>query len=227
MHVLRFARLGVVDLITDALQIAASQVSTADRRSVGILGRINSTSVKCPEAYPEEWRERHAIGWEQFKRISDRYLVLGADQDPKYAELETIGEIIETVREQRPDHRLLVLVDAFDNLVTRERGMRDELEREKYFSQKLKQYSNIYKTPIFMTSHIRKANMRRPSMEDLKGNGAKSFDAMMIMGIYNDVSREGENAEVYWLLRPSGARPRIHELVAEDRHDQCELRYRM
>jgi hypothetical protein len=71
------------------------------------MGKVNTTSIKCPGAYPETYAERHARGWEALRSISDRYLVLGADQNARYGELETIGEILDSVKNQRPDQRFI------------------------------------------------------------------------------------------------------------------------
>lgn len=171
-------------------------------RAVGILGKAPTTMIKCPDAFSspqmvEQYEERMKHGWELLRKYKNRYIVCAADINPAYANIEVIEQVIDTVRTERPDGRLLVAIDSFDNMNIKGRST-DKIEREEYISNKLKNISNIYKAPIFMTGHIRKAGMRRPSIEDLKGSGGKGFDAMAAIAIYNDVSRDGEAANVFW-----------------------------
>lgn len=110
------------------------------------------------------------------------------------------GFITETLiryRDLFPEKKIVVLVDALNNVATSSAG--DEYSQAQEVSDVLKRVLNDTQSVLLATHHLRKNNGRRPTMDDLKGNNYLAYEMKVIIGLHNDLSVNGQAAEIYYV----------------------------
>ena len=103
------------------------------------------------------------------------------------------------LRTTDPDANLIVVIDSLMDINVDSAYDRDEKERNTRISRMMKDWAdNQLECPIFGTAHLRKNTGRRPVISDLKESGRYEYDATAVFLVSNDVSRSGQNAEIYY-----------------------------
>lgn len=104
-----------------------------------------------------------------------------------------------------PDANLIVVIDSLMDVNIENGRDRDEKERNTRISRMMKDWAdNKLKCPIFGTAHLKKnPTSKRPVISDLKESGRYEYDATAVFLVINDVSRNGQNASIYY-EKPNG-----------------------
>ena len=99
-----------------------------------------------------------------------------------------------------PEANLIIVIDSLMDVNIDQGRDRDEKERNTRISRMMKDWAdNKLKCPIFGTAHLKKNPMtKRPSISDLKESGRYEYDATAVFMVMNDVSRNGQNATIYY-----------------------------
>lgn len=101
------------------------------------------------------------------------------------------------VRDEKAN--VIIVIDSLMDIHIDSEKFRDEREKNNEISQLVKKYAvSEIKCPIFGTAHVKKNSGRRISISDLKESGRYEYDAKIVFLITNDVSRNGQNAEIYF-----------------------------
>ena len=99
-----------------------------------------------------------------------------------------------------PSANLIVVIDSLMDVNIDQSRAREEKDRNTQISRMMKDWAdNKLKCPIFGTAHLRKnTGMKRPVISDLKESGRYEYDATAVFLVVNDVSRQGQNADIYY-----------------------------
>lgn len=98
-----------------------------------------------------------------------------------------------------PKANVIIVIDSLMDIDIDSENFREERDRNTAISKLVKQYATVeIKCPIFGTAHVRKNSAKRVSVSDLKESGRYEYDARAVFLITNDVSRNGQNAEIYY-----------------------------
>lgn len=112
-----------------------------------------------------------------------------------------------------PEYNVLIVIDALMDINIDSQHFREEKDRNTAISQLVKKYATSeIKCPIFGVAHVRKNSGKRVSVSDLKESGRYEYDAKAIFLVTNDVSRNGQNAEIYYTAANSEQKLPVLEL---------------
>ena len=94
---------------------------------------------------------------------------------------------------------VIIVIDSLMDIDIDSEKFREERDRNTAISKLVKKYATVdIKCPIFGTAHVRKNSGKRVQISDLKESGRYEYDARAVFLITNDVSRNGQNAEIYY-----------------------------
>lgn len=195
---------------------------------------INSCSnYKVALVTPEE-KTRYAnaraeiTDWDSSTRLLV-YEAMRYDAD-NMIDQNTIGFMAEKVRNARkmfPGRKILFIVDAIND-VDPDTGTKnfDVLDREQSVVKTLQKLAIGTKSVMMATTHLRKNQLRRPNLEDLKGNSYIAYRATVAIGIYNDAKAVGlKNSKVTWEeISATGvivSRPILEAWFLKSKVDDC------
>ena len=111
------------------------------------------------------------------------------------------------VRGLDPDANIIVGIDSLADIEWDGVHFRagDENAVVSYTAKQVKSWSvDVLKCPIFASYHLRKVDQtKRPNIADLKSSGRLVYEASAVFLAHNDVSRNNQNAGIYWTMQGS------------------------
>ena len=145
--------------------------------------------------------EKRSEGLEELNMLSSHFLIQEQSDIQCAEKMLNLAKMYKTfVRMEDPKANLLVAVDSLMDINIDSANDRDEKERNTRISRMMKDWAeNQLQCPVFGSAHLRKNTAgRRPQVSDLKESGRYEYDATAIFLIANDVSRSGQNADIYY-----------------------------
>ena len=98
-----------------------------------------------------------------------------------------------------PLANIIVVIDSLMDINIETAHDKDEKDRNNRISRMIKDWAdNKLKCPIFGTAHLKKNTVKKPSIADLKESGRYEYDATAVFMVINDVSRNGQNASIFY-----------------------------
>jgi hypothetical protein len=108
----------------------------------------------------------------------------------RFNKVSNIKLLIREARRQFPDRKLLVFIDAWNDIDLSEYTKSfNEIQQQKEGINELRSIANANDTIIFMNAHLRKGTTTKVDYEALKGSGDLTFAPLWI-GILNNEKRE-------------------------------------
>lgn len=118
------------------------------------------------------------------QKLVDRHAVRALNEELVIATINDIEQIVKYEVSQYPNYRTIVLIDSFYDLTIRH-NTQDEIGRHERLGQAIAALSRRYNLRIITTGHVNKhVNMRKPSMDFLKGHGYLRYSAKIILFLY-------------------------------------------
>ena len=161
--------------------------------------KINDLEPECHKF--NEWLKARSEGLQELKDKSGR-IVIQDSSDMECAEkMLNYALMYKTYLQiEDPSANLIVVIDSLMDVNIDQSRAREEKDRNTQISRMMKDWAdNKLKCPIFGTAHLRKnTGMKRPVISDLKESGRYEYDATAVFLVVNDVSRQGQNADIYY-----------------------------
>jgi hypothetical protein len=192
----------VLDLNDDALLIDFSlddSFRERTRRYISCLSNVPTDKVARPiNATPEE-QERRKRGVKRLAQWMSKEKLIIKTSTEFNINAHSISTFLKEVRDRHPNKKIIVLIDAFNDLPLPD-GKGDE--PEKLLLLELGKAFKENRAICAMTAHRRKTYTdsynRRVNNDELKGSGYIKHAAKIIMMLDNEVKARRESAEVYW-----------------------------
>lgn len=139
-------------------------------------------------------------GLEELKKLSHHFMVRDAEDIDCIEKMLNHARMVKGWLQTRdPQANVIIVIDSLMDINIDSKNFREEKDRNTAISQLVKRYATVdIGCPIFGTAHVRKNSGRRISISDLKESGRYEYDARAVFLITNDVSRNGQNAEIYY-----------------------------
>lgn len=166
--------------------------------------RIPIDVAKFPSKYdmPETMTliERYVTGMSRLLRDVPRFKILDSNESQ---DIERLQEIIEEhlqafAAEHNPDKKLVVFVDNFHDLKSRDVSFTSNNNKYEYMAEVLKEMVSMYDIPIICTAEIRKVDGKRPSTDDIRETVKIKFESNLILLLYNEVGIKDQAAKVFY-----------------------------
>ena len=144
--------------------------------------------------------ETRKAGLEELKEMSQHFMVRDAEDIDCIEKMLNHAKMVKNYLQTRDEKaNVLIVIDSLMDINIDSEKFREERDRNTAISKLVKQYATTeIKCPIFGTAHVRKNSGRRVTISDLKESGRYEYDARAVFLITNDVSRNGQNAEIFY-----------------------------
>ena len=164
-------------------------------------------------AYEEQLKKR-AEGIEELKQLSNRFRIVDTDTIDCVEKLLNHAKMIKKYLQGiDPENNILVCIDSLMDINIDSEKFREERDRNTKISQLVKNYANVeLQCPIFGTAHVRKNTARHIQISDLKESGRYEYDARAVFLVSNDVSRNGQSAEIFYTVQGSSYKEPVIEI---------------
>lgn len=155
-------------------------------------------------SYYQELLEKRKHGQEVLANFYKRFkLVDCEDEDNPITCAEQIIDYCKKVKDYLqgydPNYNLIVGIDSLFDLNFISKNFSSDKQKNDYVSQEVKNWAKRdLDCPVFGTVHLRKIDRRRADISDIKESGRYVYDASATFLIHNDVSRNGQNASIYY-----------------------------
>lgn len=139
-------------------------------------------------------------GVEELKELSNHFMVRDAEEIDCIERMLNHAKMVRTYLRARDERaNIIIVIDSLMDINIDSKNFREERDRNTAISQLVKSYATTeIGCPIFGTAHVRKNSGKRVTISDLKESGRYEYDARAVFLITNDVSRNGQNAEIYY-----------------------------
>jgi len=136
----------------------------------------------------------------KIKDYANKFMVKDSEDIDCIEKMLNHAKMVKSYLQTRdPQANVIIVVDSLMDINIDSKNYREEKDRNTAISQLIKHYATTeIKCPIFGTAHVRKNSGRRITISDLKESGRYEYDARAVFLITNDVSRNGQNAEIYY-----------------------------
>lgn len=173
------------------------------------LSRIVACENKCPinaiksplnyTQYPL-MLVRRVMGLNKLRSITNKYRAYDATFS---TEIETIEDEIVRIKveldSQGSNKQIVVFVDNFHDLTSRDHPNLQDKQKFDYLAQKCADIAIKYDIPLICTAELRKTNTNgRPSLDDIREAVKIKYEAKAILLCHNDVHSKGEAANVFF-----------------------------
>jgi replicative DNA helicase len=190
-------------------------------RILAMKSRIPISVARKPKRYEDKiakaedgsmqyqgWLDTRAKGVEQLKEMSKHFMVRDGETIDCIERMLNHAKMVKSfLQAQDPENNVIIVIDSLMDINIDSQNYREERDRNTAISKLVKQYATTeIKCPIFGTAHVRKNSGRRISISDLKESGRYEYDARAVFLVTNDVSRNGQNAEIYYTAPGDGER---------------------
>ena len=148
----------------------------------------------------QAWLDARARGLKDLKEASKHFMVRDGETIDCIERMLNHAKMVKSfLQMQDPENNVIIVIDSLMDINIDSEVHREERDRNTRISQLVKHYATTeIKCPIFGTAHVRKNSGRRISISDLKESGRYEYDAKAVFLITNDVSRNGQNASIYY-----------------------------
>jgi len=98
-----------------------------------------------------------------------------------------------------PNRKLVVAIDALNDVdISSKQRAFSELDQEKTIVKDIHRAIISTEAVALITSHLRKNESRRPTLEDLKGNSHLAYCGKVAIGVYNDSKAKHGRSDIMW-----------------------------
>lgn len=186
-------------------------------RVIAMTEKIAIDVVRKPVKYEDqaELLTKRTAGWNKLYKTSKNMAFFDNGECPFIEDIEQkVKEYKMALTEaNRPNAKFLIVIDAFDDLDSRDDKFKEENAKSAFISKWAKDLSKSYDCLVFCTKHLRKLNgYRRPAVDDLKDSGTIVYEANCVMLCYNEVGLKEEKADVYYERQGSPSKQPIIEV---------------
>ena len=182
-------------------------------RILAMRNRIPISLVRKPKRYEkkiengedgsslyEEQLKKRTDGIEELKKLSKHFMVRDAEEITCIEKMLNHAKMVKTYLQSRDEKaNVIIVIDSLMDIDIDTQSFREEKDRNTAISKLVKSYATTeIGCPIFGTAHVRKNSGKRIRISDLKESGRYEYDARAVFLITNDVSRNGQNAEIFY-----------------------------
>ena len=172
-------------------------------RVIAMTEKVAIDVIRKPVKYEDQevLLEKRDIGWNKLYSTAANISFFDNGECPYIEDIEQkIKEYkIMLAEADRPNAKFIIVIDAFDDLASRDQKFNSENEKSIFTSKWAKDIVKAYDCLVFCTKHLRKINgFRRPTQDDLKDSGTIVYEANCVMLCYNEVGLKEEKADVYY-----------------------------
>lgn len=182
-------------------------------RIVSMRTRIPISVVRKPKRYEkmieegcdnssayQAMLEARKKGIEEIKTLSKHFMVVDSEKIDCIERMLNHAKMVKRYLQNRdPENNVIIVIDSLMDINIDSQNFREEKDRNTKISRLVKQYATTeIKCPIFGTAHVKKNTAKRVTISDLKESGRYEYDARVVCLLSNDVSRNGQNATVYY-----------------------------
>lgn len=172
-------------------------------RMIAMEQKVAIDVIKKPKKYDtdDKLMSKRQRGFESLKDATRNLMLFDNGECPFIEDIESkIKEFKILLAEQdRPDAKFIIVIDAFDDLDSRDVKFRDDNSKSAHISKWVKDLTKEYDCIVFCTKHLRKLNgYRRPTVDDIKDSGTLVYEANLILLCYNEVGLKDEKADIYY-----------------------------
>ena len=160
----------------------------------------------------QDWLDKRQQGLDKLRSLNKKFKIedsVERDRNGKQIKLDCGEKILDYciklqdyIKGEDPEANIIVGIDSlFDlNFPSQNFKAGDDKALNDYIAKEVKRWSvEVLKVPIFGTVHLRKFDQkRRPNIADLKESGRYAYEANVVFIVYNDVSRNGQSASIYY-----------------------------
>jgi len=148
----------------------------------------------------KEMLKRREKGLAEMKKLSRNFMVRDAEEISCIEKMLNHAKMVKAYLQARDEKaNVIIVIDSLMDIDIDSEKFREERDRNTAISKLVKKYATVdIKCPIFGTAHVRKNSGKRVQISDLKESGRYEYDARAVFLITNDVSRNGQNAEIYY-----------------------------
>ena len=182
-------------------------------RIVAMNNRIPISVVRKPKRYAHkienaedgsaqfrQMLERRKEGIEKLREQANHFMIRDGEEITCIEKMLNHAKMVKNYLKTRDEQaNVIIVIDSLMDIDIDSVSFREEKDRNTAISKLVKQYATVdIKCPIFGTAHVRKNSGKRIRISDLKESGRYEYDARAVFLITNDVSRNGQNAEIYY-----------------------------
>lgn len=140
----------------------------------------------------ESWdRDERLVIFEAMTREGDSFV----DQNKASFIIKTV----EGFRQKYPDRKLIFLIDAINDVEYDLGHTFGELDQEKALCRDLQKLAIGTESIMMANVHIRKNMLKRPTLEDIKGNSYTAYRATVALAAYSDAKAQGlHKSKIVW-----------------------------
>ena len=103
------------------------------------------------------------------------------------------------VRQLYPNRKIVVFLDAWNNLQFNVQKGKDELGSVNEYLQQLKSHSEDTGIGVFLSAHLRKVDGRKATIEDIKGTSDMIYTATWAGLLSNDFKENSSNDPIMYV----------------------------
>lgn len=160
--------------------------------------------------YMEQLRLRtEAI--EDFKKNNNRFKIEDVTKIKTIEDMEKhFNNVNIYLKSINSDYKLFLVIDSINDLRFKNKKFSNQVEKHSEVARQVKIWAKEYDIPIFASIHLRKLNAnRRPTLDDLKESTEYVYEASVVFLLFNDVSKNKGNANIYTLNTDGSKNPVI------------------
>lgn len=162
----------------------------------------------------QEYLDKRKKGLQELRDANKEFLILDREKIQDFEQLLDHAKKVQMfVKAKDPENNIIIAIDSLADL-TIKKSFSSDKERIDYIAMKVKQAANCgLKVPIFTSYHVRKLNRDgRPTLDDIKESSRIVYEASLAFLVFNDVSKNKQNASVYFSASDSQEKKPIIEL---------------
>lgn len=162
----------------------------------------------------EEYLKKREDGLNELRKANKQFLILDRQKIQNFDQLLDHAKKVQMyVKQFDPENNIIIGIDSLADLTINQKFNTDK-ERIDYVAMKVKQAANCdLKVPVFTSYHVRKLNRDgRPTLDDIKESSRIVYEASLAFLVFNDVSKNKQNANIYYTSQDSSEKKPIIEL---------------
>ena len=154
------------------------------------------------DGHIKEWLRLRAEGIQKLKDNSSHILVVDSNDINCIEKLLNHAKMVKRYVQARDEKaNIIVFIDSLMDIHIDSEHYREEKDKNARVSQLIKRFAEVdLQCPIFGTAHIRKNTAKKAKISDLKESGRYEYDAKAVFIVHNDVSRNGQAAEIFFSM---------------------------
>lgn len=192
-------------------------VGSKPKRYMDYIEENKDSDNDVTKAFVDRYRDylqKRSNGLKQLREANKKFLIFDREKIGSFEQLLDHAKKVQMyVKQFDPDNNIIIAIDSLADLNVNKNFGSDK-ERIDYISRLAKQAANIdLKVPIFASYHVRKLNRDgRPTLDDIKESSRIVYEASLAFLVFNDVSKNKQNASVYYTTTDSQEKKPVIEL---------------